>query len=338
MSRSTPRPVLPALALAAALLAGPGSAAAATLETIVEEVGFDADAAQRLRAGEILSKRIEESQEGTELAISVVGLFAASLEEAHASVVRGDAFEVDRNLLAHGELRAWPPDPGEFAGVEFTAQEGDEIAGLLDFRGGSLFNLSSDEIARFRGHKGRDAVNAAYREVLLGRYRAYREKGLPGLAPYDRGSGRVVQPAQTLRFAAEAANVLRESEPDVHRALSAYPAADVPDAKHFFFWLKQEVQGRPTFILSHRMLVQRPQRVVLVERQYFIGHTYNSVQIVTAALPVPEGVVVLYTSRTSIDQMAGMTGRVARPIAAERVAERVRSRFEALRAQKGSAP
>src|SRR4030095_198522 len=110
MSRPTLRPVLPALALAAALLAGPGSAAAATLETIVEEVGFDADAAQRLQAGEILSKRLEESQEGTELAISVVGLFAASLEEAHASVVRGDAFEVDRNLLAHGELRAWPPD------------------------------------------------------------------------------------------------------------------------------------------------------------------------------------------------------------------------------------
>ena len=43
--------------------------------------------------------------------------------------------------------------------------------------------------------------------------------------------------------------------------------------------------------------------------------------------------MVFYTNRTSIDQLAGFKGNVARPIAAARLTERVAKRFEALRAR-----
>lgn len=329
--------IVPALALGALLLAATRPAAAVELGEVLNYLGFDSGAEQRLRAGEILSKRIQEGAERTELAISVIGLFEVSLAEAHASVLRGETLEVDRNVVAHGELTAWPPDPAQFAGVEFTAEEASEVGDLLHFRGGSGFNLSTEEIARFRGLSGREAVSAAYREVLLGRYRAYREQGLPGLAPYDRGSGKKVKPAETLRLAADAARFLRENEPQIFSAFTAFPSLGAGGVEHLFYWFKQDVQGRPTFVLSHRMLFTRPDRALLAERQYFIGHSYNTVQIVTGALPVPEGIAVLYTSRTSIDQMAGITGRVARPIAAGRVADRVRERFEAMRARQGDA-
>jgi hypothetical protein len=330
----------------ALVLAGASAPGTIALDSILAYLGFDAAAKQELLAGQIVSRRIQEGQERTELAISVAGLFSASLEEAQASVVRGDVFEVDRNVIEFGALSAWPPDPAEFAGVQFSAAEASDVTALLRFDGGSDFNLSREEIARFRKLAGQDsdgsnpaareAVSAAYREVLLGRYRAYREKGLAGLAPYDRGKGRTIDPSETLRLAAGASRFFQENEPALHKAFVGFPAGDAQGVEHFFYWIKQSVEGRPNFILSHRMLARRPGHAVVAERQYFVGHSFNTVQIVNAALPVEAGIAVVYTSRTSIDQMAGVTGKVARPIAAGRVADRVRARFEAIRAREGA--
>jgi hypothetical protein len=80
------------------------------------------------------------------------------------------------------------------------------------------------------------------------------------------------------------------------------------------------------------MMLRRPDRLVQAERQYYIGHSYNTVQIVTGALPVGDQIAVFYSNRTSIDQLAGLTGKVARPIAASRLIERVTQRFERIRA------
>ena len=125
-----------ALALAASLFAASTTARAVEPEEVLAYLGFDASAVGRLEAGEILSQRIQEGKERTELAISVVALFEESLDEAYESVVRGETFQVDRNIVDHRELKAWPPDPAEFAGVEFSASEADEVAKLLRFGGG----------------------------------------------------------------------------------------------------------------------------------------------------------------------------------------------------------
>lgn len=345
-SRTASHPIRALLPLAL-LLAAASPPGAVQLDAVLAYLGFDAAAKQQLLAGEIVSRRIQEGEERTELAISVAGLLPASLEEAHAAVVRGEVFEVDRNVIEFGALTAWPPDPAEFAGVRFGAEEAADVTALLRFDGGSDFNMSRQEIDRFRksvaGHSdgadpaAREAVSAAYRELLLGRYRAYREKGLAGLAPYDRGRGRTVEPAQTLRLAAGASRFFQENEPELHKAFVGFPAGEAKGVEHFFYWIKQRVEGRPNFILSHRLLARRPGHAVLAERQYFVGHSFNTVQIVNGAFPVEDGIAVVYTSRTSIDQMAGVTGKVARPIAAGRVADRVRARFEAIRARGGGA-
>ena len=135
-----------------------------------------------------------------------------------------------------------------------------------------------------------------------------------------------------LQLAASASKFFEKNEPELYAAFTGFPEIDLEQVEHRFYWIKQRVQDRPTLILSHRMLFQKPSHVVVAERQYYIGHSYNSVQIVNAALPVEKGLVLFYTSRTSIDQLAGFKGRVGRPIAAERLIERVSKRFETLRA------
>ena len=134
------------------------------------------------------------------------------------------------------------------------------------------------------------------------------------------------------RLAASASKFFEKNEPELYAVFTGFPKIDRKEVEHRFYWIKQRVQERPTLILSHRMLFTKPSHVVMAERQYYIGHSYNSVQIANAALPVEKGLVLFYTSRTSIDQLAGFTGRVARPIAGDRLIERVTKRFETLRA------
>jgi hypothetical protein len=225
------------------------------------------------------------------------------------------------------------------------------VAALLQFDGGTEFNLDSGEIERFRGLRGRftgdaartpearDAVSAAYREILMERYRAYRQRGTTAIAPYFRSSKKQIDPAQTLQLAGAAATFFRDNEPALYDAFTKFPNAPSPDIEHRFYWFKQRVQNRPTFVLSHRMLTKRPGYAVITDRQYYIGHSYNTVQIVTGAFPLDgadgerDSIVAFYTNRTSIDQLAGMTGAIARPIASSRLGARVTERFTAFQAR-----
>ncbi len=330
------------LAVGLAALGAPPPARAVDLDEVLAYLRLDAAVKKDLLAGQIVSKRIEEGPEKTELAITVAAVFSFSLQEGVEAVRRGDIFEVDRNVIDFGEITSWPPKPADFAGVAFSAEEAADVTQLLEFEGGATFNLSEQEIARFRALRGqhrsgadaaaREAVAGAYRAVLLERYRGYREQGLAGIAPYQRGKGKQVSPGKKLQLAASASKFFEKNEPELHSAFIGFPKSDLEEVEHRFYWVKQRVQDRPTLILSHRMLFQKPSHVVMAERQYYIGHSYNSVQIVNAALPLEKGIVVFYTSRTSIDQLAGLTGRVARPIAGDRLIERVAKRFETLRA------
>jgi hypothetical protein len=333
---------LVALVVGVVALGAPPPARAVELDEVLAYLRLDAGAKRDLLAGKIVSKRIEEGPEATELAIVVAAFFPVSLQEGVETVRRGDIFEVDRNVIGFGEIPSWPPQPADFAGVAFSAEETEDVTKLLEFEGGDSFNLSEQEIARFRALRGkhrsgadaatREAVAAAYREILLERYRAYREKGLAGIAPYQRGTGKQVSAGQKLKLAASASKFFEKNEPELYAAFAGFPETGLEEVEHRFYWIKQRVQDRPTLILSHRMLFAKPTHVVVTERQYYIGHSYNSVQIVNGALPVERGLVLFYTSRTSIDQLAGFTGRVARPIAGDRLIERVTKRFETLRA------
>ncbi len=338
-------PIALALAVGCVALGAPPPARAVELDEVLAYLRLDAAAKRDLLAGKIVSKRIEEGREETELAITVAGVFPISLQEGVEGVRRGDIFEVDRNVVDFGEITSWPPKPADFAGVTFSAKEADDVTKLLEFEGGASFNLSKEEIARFRALRGqhrsgtnaaaREAVAAAYREILLERYRAYREQGLAGIAPYQRGKGKQVSAGKKLKLAVSGSKFFEKNEPQFYAAFAGFPKTGLEEVEHRFYWVKQRVQDRPTLILSHRMLFQKPTQVVMAERQYYIGHSYNSVQIVNAALPLEKGqkgLVVFYTSRTSIDQLAGFTGRVARPIAGDRLIGRVTKRFETLRA------
>jgi len=302
-----------------ALAVAPAAAQQITAEQIAEAVGLSGSDIKKVQAGEIVSTDVESSSD-KELAVGLVLVVPAALDQIVDSVSKGTTIEANKAILAHGSIDASQIGDAAFAGVELDDSEIDE---LLDASPSDDFNLSAEEWAVFEalgdqydsGDEGAaDAVNSAYRQMLAGRMQAYVDKGLDGIAPYDRG-GDTSSAAEDLRNAAEAATVLKEFAPEGYQALVGYPAAG-GDFSHEFHWTKQLADDRPVIILTHRMTQQKPDVYLIMSRDFYVGHSFNSSQALAGVLPVESGSAVFYGNRTATDQVAGFGSGMKRSIGA----------------------
>ncbi len=328
----------PFLALTAAWAAAP-----LTFEEVIDAAGFDPQQQAELRAGKIVTRDADEGSD-KEMSILVALKAPVSLAEGQRYWRDVKVLDADADLLAVGRIDP-DQDPVEaLAGVGFSAEEGDEIRGLLKAEPGSDFNLSHDEIDRFQAlAKGlstggcerddacRSAVNAAYRQVLAERLTAYREGGIEAVASYARGRTKVAEPSAELRLAAEKMPLVRDKIPDVYRAWLDYPRAQPEDAQHQFLWLKRNVEGRPTFVLTHRAFYQTEGAILTVERHFYAGQFYNSLQMAsyTGALSATESIYILL-NRTSTDLVAGFGSGAKKMIGRSKVRKALIGTFEKL--------
>ena len=70
---------------------------------------------------------------------------------------------------------------------------------------------------------------------------------------------------------------------------------------------------------------------VYMERHFYISRSHNCLQGIGAAMPVRDGAVVLYCTRTSTDQVSGMGGMVKRTIGNKIMGNRMKENFERAR-------
>ena len=96
--------------------------------------------------------------------------------------------------------------------------------------------------------------------------------------------------------------------------------------------MKRQVQGRPTPILLHHLVDVTPALALYVERQFYVGHTYNASQILCAAVPYEDGVVILSSNRVSTDQVGGFGGDMKRMIGRRQLRAEIVKRFDRIRA------
>jgi hypothetical protein len=91
----------------------------------------------------------------------------------------------------------------------------------------------------------REAINATYRAALTERYQAFRQSGLGGIAPYDRGGGEQTTPGKELADKTKEYTIMLERMPDFYHALLNYPQDSADDIKNTFIWIKQLVSSHP---------------------------------------------------------------------------------------------
>ena len=287
----------------------PAVAQTMTAEAVAEAMGLGAQDRAKLSAGEIVATEIEETTE-KQLAVALALKVPATPEDVAASVAEGTTLAANKAIKAYGEIDPAKVSEAAFAPITLAAGE---VKRLLAVEPGSELNLSSAEIAMFQDlaqqHDAGDpgaaaAVNAAWRQVLAGRLQAYLDRGLDGIAPYDRG-GDSSSAADDLKAAAEGSKLVQQAVPELYQAFLAYPNQSVADVEHRFFWTEQMADDRPVYVLTHRMAQQRPDLLVVLSRDFYVSHSFNASQGAAGALPVTDGVVIFYGNRTSSDQVAG---------------------------------
>jgi hypothetical protein len=306
-----------------------------TAEAALKAAGLDAGAKDRVLAGEIVSKELAEGSD-KELAAGLVLRIRAPLAKTMRAIREGKTFEVNRDVLAFGKA------DGGLDKLGYTAEEASEALAVLNAGPGSRFNLSNVEIGRFRALKARlksadprkdpqalEAINTEYRAILADRLTAYRKGSVTAIASYSRGKGES-RPAEELELAMNEA-LVGKLFPEFHQALAGYPSASQEGMEHEYWWFKQRVENRPVFILAHRMYQQDAHHALMMERQIYVGASYNSSQTIAGGVEEGGTVIALYGNRCFTDQVAGEMSGMKHNIGRGQMINELKADFENVR-------
>lgn len=319
------RGVLMAL-LAASLLWAPPVGAQPSPEALLADLKISEADKQRVLKGELVSAVVPEVSE-RDLANSFVFLVKTTPEELTKQLVEGQLTSGDPQVKSFGVLRG-DGSPADMSALTLPEAQAQAFAKA---KRGSALNLATSEITAFNAAGGeRAALLRTLQEVLLGRYRAYRDGGLTSITPYERG-GSVTEVAGDLRKATESFTVMKKYLPAFHEMVLDYPKAKAPNARERFFWAIYDVNGTPTYVLTHVMTMNDGVGRAFATRQYYVSQGYNAEQAEGGFLPVQGGTMVVYAAHAFTDQVAGMGGSLKRGIGRRVMAEKLREMFEANR-------
>lgn len=308
-----------------------------SIDEVMSRLGYSDQDRAALLSGDIVATDVNRTREDQLIAAAAVFL-PVTVDTLLGRARNGDGLRADPGISAVGTLGS-DLDAREWRSLRFEESERTEAERLLRFRGGSDFNLSEDEIKALRdklnGVSANSAemlenVSAAYREILAERHQAYLRSGLEGIADYRQG-GTTLHPAQELGAVVDQAkDFLTTYFPEFWLAFSNFPEAQGPEVTNNFYWLKREVEGRPEFVLMHEMIAGGNDYALLTRREYFVGHTYESLQVIAVALPVDNGTAVFYLNSAFTDQITGFFSGVALSVGQGRMKDDLTAYFRTL--------
>lgn len=315
-------------------LSGHFSVSAATMpdsQELIQQVGIQQQDLTSLNQGEIVNFNVADGAE-KELSAGAAIYLAATPSKIIGFIKKNkNLTSIDTEVIAQGVIPQ-QATLDDFKGFGFKTGS-DEAANFLAAKPGSQFNLSTEEFQTLKvaNPEQSDAASQAYRKILLQRWQAYRKSGLKGIAPYDRGDGTEANPGGELRTATLESKLVARYFPELYKAWLNYPAALPAGAEETFFWRNRQVEGRPTAILLHRVILSEGDSEIVLSRQFYAGHSYNSNQLVVACLPYRDGSLVFYANRTFTDQITGLGSSLKRSIGQEQARSEIAKQLKSLR-------
>lgn len=284
----------------------------------------------------------QSPEEANELVVVLARVIPRPTDQLVEAVRSGKLMRAGQDVLAVGEIDTKKPLAESFKSAVYGADESKELDGLLASKAGSDFNLSDDEFKRFETLRGQfssggckgdakctAAATAEYQSILTARMQAYMDGGLTAVAPYSRGKGKLSTPGTDLKTALDQAKVFAGLFPSVFQSVQAYPAAS-PDSEDHYYWIRMKIQDRPTFILSHRRIFAGTGGAISVERQFYVGQSYNDLQILAGAVPDGAGSLMFYANRTFTDQVAGMGQSVKHGVGRKFMVDAIQENLDSL--------
>lgn len=316
---------------------------AATLpavDEVMKELHLSDADRESILQGKIVDWNASEGSD-RELALGMAFLVKAKPEDLFEMYREALVLKEVSVITASGRLTG-EGTMADLAGVKLEPNGEKEARRYLNAKPGDELNLDAKEMAAFHALKaGGDAdavpvqkVEALVRQELLARYQAYRSKGLPGIAPYERGNGQQRLAGDELLLSTKQMTSVSKHLPAFHKFLLSYPQGlakdEAKNLEEFFYWLNIDVFGRPMFVLVHRMLYHLGDAAFAVERHYYTSHDYNSMLQGIGVLPTKDGTFLFYIGRVSTDQVAGFGSSALHPVSRAITAPYIKDMFQKI--------
>mmetsp|Transcript_15129 Transcript_15129/g.32070 ORF Transcript_15129/g.32070 Transcript_15129/m.32070 type:complete len:323 (-) Transcript_15129:32-1000(-) len=304
----------------------------ALLEDILREAGFSSSAIADVKAGKLHQGGSLDAASDKELSVKLAFHVKGKLENVAEIFLESPLKkEFDPAVESLGMIAVDGGDGSleDFKGIKLTNEK---VMDKLYQKAapGSDLNLSKDEIAKFKKCKSHEEVENCLRQVLLDRFRAYKKNGLAGIAPYAR-SKKEFSPGNELMGQLKAGRILPKHSPAFNKYAMEYPNNKPEGADESYFWVNSIIDDKPTIALVHRVGMPQEGGFVYMERHFYLSRSHNCLQGIGAALPVEDGAVVLYATRTSTDQVSGFGGSAKRGIGNKLMGGRMADNFEKAR-------
>lgn len=319
-----------------------GAERAKLIDQMMFHLGFDPSyKVSMVKEGRILHTAMPEFEQLPEdlVVTGAMLVIRRPMQEVVEAFLDEETLHQGQGVVQHQNIPAELADSGlatAFGGVNFVQTEGSEVEKLLEFKHGHQFNLSQEELNRFRAISSRDRaasekVSSQYRTLMEERYKAYRQKGLRGIAPYVRKGGKIVSAAEELIAAVEAATFLRQYFPAFVTALLQYPQKQEGVTGHRYFWIKKTVEGRPVYVLCTHTLALQDSFSVAADMQFYVGHSYNALLTFIGAFDCNKDTLVVAVNHTFTEQVTGLGSSIKKKVGRKVVAEEMARQFEDLR-------
>ena len=281
-----------------------------TIAEALQVAPFTDSDRQKVAAGEMVVTGVLEIS-GRELAVAAACLIPANSKDVlHPFRVR-QPFLPKEYLRDFAEIKD-PPDERAFGPFTLGPDATKEAMRYLKVKPGYDLNLSAEEISTFNAIQESkkpaevvQRVDQALLGMLFTRYQTYRAKGLAGIPPYVRGSGKMTRPHEELTRSLGIAQALKVFFPAFHKTLVEYPKGLPPGTEETFFWSRVEIDGRPALILSHRLSMSIDNSQIIGERNFYTSHFFNVAQTVAAQYSVQKGSLFAYVHRVWVDRWNG---------------------------------
>lgn len=288
-----------------------------TPEQVAERLRLSKSTMSSFLKGSVVTQELDASND-KDLSLLVASINEASVDKMYEFVEAERMHEIQAATLHAGTCD--PADP--MTGLEEMPLTEDMVKALLK----NPF-MSKDEAKRLKdGHKKGHGVKV-YKEILAERIKAYWEKGLDGIVPYD---GKDRSPAKDLKSANEAALELM-TDPLIRGEFLVVPSKSENGSMHKIQWTIQKGNELAAPSLNHNIVIKRDAGFVNVTRGFYSGVDKDCSQIVTGCIPAdPAGTkcAIFYINRTFSSAVSGFGGSTKRSIGRKMMKSKLVETFE----------
>jgi len=163
-------------------------------------------------------------------------------------------------------------------------------------------------------------VRATVAEILAARLNAYVQQGLPGVQPYVRTNGKVVDPAVELRNAIRGLAFLSDEFPGFVDALGAPASGANSLLTRQYYWMERQVGTHKVLALSAELRRQDARAAIGADVHFYASREYNAMVTLIGVIPYGEEWMVFAINHTFTDQVQGFGASTRRAIGRDMVA------------------